>query len=321
MAWIERHGLLSLAGGRAGSLAAEPGLPAPGVHERVLDRLRRNAAQNLYSVARFQAVVDALEGIPVCPLKGIHLLDTVYREDPEARVLRDLDLLLPPERIEEAVRRLRSLGLEETPLSREIRDVSPERVLTDGRLPVELHTRLGVKHGARSWWEVLRPGPGQVHGREVFTLDRETTLVHLVSHLVKHRPFSRLAWVEDVLRWIRLGVDAGRACARARELGALRSFAAGIGILERTLGPVGLRAAAAEPLRAGDRLAIVLNERLVWRDLLRDPWSAGPGTPLGRTLSVFLLADRPGDMGSFLRAKLVERRRAGRRRERNRGIR
>lgn len=278
------------------------------MREPLLVRLRQNAAHTLYAAARFREVVDALDGIPVCPLKGIHLLDRVYREDPECRVLGDLDLLLPRERIEEAVARLRRLGLEETPLSQRIREVSPERVLTDGRLPVELHTRLGVKHGPRSAWEDLRPRPARVHDRQVFTLDRETTLVHLVSHLVKHRPFSRLGWVEDVLRWVRRGVDGRGALARARELGALRSFVAGVGILHHALGPLGLPGAGGEGGRSLDRLAVRLHERLLWRDLLRDPWSAGPGTPLGRTLSVFLLADRPGDVGGFLHAKLAERR-------------
>ncbi|MFW6175869.1 MAG: nucleotidyltransferase family protein, partial [Acidobacteriota bacterium] len=241
-------------------------------------------------------------------LKGIQLLDTVYREDPESRALGDLDLLVPRERVDEAVARLGSLGLEESALSHRIREVSPERFLTDGRLPVELHTRLGVKHGARSAWEDLRPRPGRVHGREVFTLDRETTLVHLVAHLVKHRPFSRLGWVEDVLRWIRRGLDAEGALARASELGALRSFVAGVGILRRALGPLGLPAVHGQALRPSGRLAVRFHDRLVWDDLLRDPWSAGPGSPFGRTLSVLLLVDRPGDVGGFLRAKLAERR-------------
>lgn len=332
MAWIERHGLLGLgrweaapeepgegppgagAGtgaevwrGRGAGARSGPGALPPALRARLVGRLRDNAAQNLYAVARFQAVVDALEGIPVCPLKGIHLLGTIYREDPECRVLGDLDLLVPRDRVDEAVARLGPLGLEETPLSHRIREVSPERFLTDGRLPVELHTRLGVKHGARSAWEDLRPRPGRVHGRQAFTLDRETTLVHLVAHLVKHRPFSRLGWVEDVLRWIRRGVDAGGALARARELGALRSFVAGVGILRRALGPAGLPAVSGDALRPPGHLAVRLHERLVWGDLLRDPWSAGPGRPLGRTLSVLLLADRPGDLGGFLRTKLAER--------------
>lgn len=296
-AWIAGHGLLSMAAGEE--------LPAA-VRERLRPRVLETAAHNLYAVARFQEVVDALSGLPVCPLKGIHLLDTVYREDPQSRPLSDLDLLVPEPRVEEAVSRLAGLGLRETASSRGIRDVSPERVLTDGRLAVEVHSRLGIKHGRRSTWGEVTPVPGRLHDREVFVLDRETTLVHLVSHLVKHRPFSRLVWVEDVLRWTAGGVDAERAVARAGDLGALRSLVAGVRVLRRALGPLGLAAVPERPPGVAGGLAVRLNERLLWRDLLADPWSAGLGTPGSRTLSALLLSDRGGDALRFSGAKLAE---------------
>ena len=40
-----------------------------------------------------------------------------------------------------------------------------------------------------------------VHDRDVFVLDDSTTLVHLLSHFVKHAPFSCAKWVEDLLCW------------------------------------------------------------------------------------------------------------------------
>lgn len=306
--WLVRHGFLSA--------AREAGLP-PEVADRLTPRLREVAARNLHHVDLFRRIVDSLEGIPVCPLKGIHLLDTVYRDDPESRPLSDLDLLVPEAEIERAVARLRSLHLEETRVSRRIRRVSPERVLTDGTAVVELHTRLGMKHGWPSTWGNVAPRPGRVHGREVFVLDPETLLVHLVVHLVKHRPFSRLVWVEDVLRWIEWtgergsegGLDGTRAVARARELGAFRSLTAGVRILRRALGPLGLPEVPDAPSRPAGRAAVRLNERLVWRDLLRDPWAAGRGSAAGRALSALLLADRTADAGRFLRAKAVEVRR------------
>ncbi len=298
--WIAEHALFSLAGREE---------LRPGVRDRLRRRRQEVAAYNLYAVSRFQEIAEALAGLPLCALKGIYLQGTVYRGDPESRKLSDVDLLVPAERVEEAVARLAALGLAEIPTSRRLRDVSHERVLIDGRLTVEIHSRLGIKHGWASTWDDVAPRPERVHDRAVFALDRETTLVHLVSHFVKHRPFSRLIWAEDILRWIDRGVDGGRALARARDLGAERSVLAGLRILRRALGPLGLPGAETASLKPAGRLCVWLNERLLWRDLAADPWSAGPGGAIGRTLSVLLLADGMADRGRFLRAKLSEVRR------------
>lgn len=307
-AWIDSHGLLSLV--RDSRLDGA-------VRDLLMPRVREVAAQNLAHVDLFRRLVDTFQGIPVCPLKGIHLLDTVYRDDPESRPMLDLDLLVPADAIDEAVAGAGSLGFREIGVSHRIRGVAPARVLTSGAAVVELHTRLGIKHGWPSAWDQVAPRPGRVHGREVFVLDAETLLVHLVIHVVKHRPFSRLVWVEDVLRWIEQSggggsegsIDGARVVARARELGAFRSLVAGVRILRRTLGPVGLPEVPDAPSRPADRAAVRLNERLVWRDLLGDPWGAGESTAPGRALSALLLADRVADAGRFLRAKAMEVRR------------
>jgi hypothetical protein len=303
--WIAGHGLLSMAACEA--------LPA-GVRERLRDAVRRSAAYNLLAVARFGEAVDALAaaGIPACPLKGIHLLDTVYRDDPGSRPLSDVDLLVPTAAADEAVARLEvALGLAETPLSRRLRGVHPERVLVGRAFVLELHTRLGTVHGWASTWEELSPAPGRVHGRDVHVLDRETTLVHLATHLVRHRPLSRLVWVEDVLRWAAGGVDGARAAEVARRIGGRRAFLAGLRAMRRVVGP-DLLADAAEPAAGpGDRLSRAL-ERLLWPELaagrLPDPTSAATGGALaaGKALSALVLADRPGLAFRYLRAKGAE---------------
>lgn len=295
--WIAEHGLLSM--------ARWEGL-SEGVRERLRERAREIAAYNLYAVSRFRELVDALDDVPVCALKGIHLLGTVYRRDPESRLLSDLDLLVPASRIGEVVARLATLGLEELPVSRRIEGVSPHRIVADERLVVEVHTRLGFKHAARSEWDDVAPRETRLHDRSVFVLDRETTLVHLVAHFVKHRPFSRLGWVEDVLRWTEPGVDGRRALARARDLGAYRSFVAGARVLRAALGPLGLDEVPDRPPRAADRVVIQIHERLLWRDLVVDPWRAGPGSAGGRTLTALLLSDGMTDASGFLRTKVVE---------------
>lgn len=303
--WIAGHGLLSTA-----SCAALPS----GVRDRLRDAVRRTAAHNLLAVARFQQAVDALAaaGVPVCPLKGIHLLDTVYRDDPGARPLSDVDLLVPARAADDAVTRLEeALGLEETPLSRRLRGAHPERVLAGRAFVVEVHTRFGTAHGWASTWEEVSPIPGRVHGRDVHVLDRETTLVHLVTHLVRHRPLSRLVWVEDALRWSALGVDGARAVEVARRLGGRRAYLAGLRAVRRVVGPELLAGAARAAVGPGDRVSRVL-ERLLWPDLaagrLPDPTSdaTGGARAAGRVLSAVLLADRPGLALRYLRARGAE---------------
>lgn len=296
--WIASHGLLSM--------RSWEGLSA-GLREGLRDRARETAALNLYAVARFREVVDALAGIPLCPVKGIHLLDTVYRDDPGSRPLGDVDLLVPAGDADRAVERLTAaLGLEETPTSRRLRRVHPERVLTGGALVVELHRRLGYVHGWASTWDDLAPAPARVHGCAVHVLDRETTLVHLVTHLVKHRPLSRLVWVEDVLRWAAAGVDGRRALEVARRTGGRRAFVAGVRAIRGVAGEGFL-----PQVPEGDRLAR-LHERWLWPDLragrLPDPSAAAVGgrRGAGKAVTALLLADRPALALRYLRVKGAE---------------
>lgn len=295
--WLDAHGLLAL--------RRHPGL-APGLRRRLDEAARRNLAANLWAIHRFGEVVEALAGLDVCPLKGIHLLDTVYRHDPGERRLGDLDLLLRRRDVEAAVARLAPLGLGELPGSRRTAAFWPERVLGDGRLAVELHTRLGIKHGARSAWEEVEPVAGEVHGRRVWLLDRETTLVHLVAHWVKHGPFVELRWAEDVLRQAASGVDGAAALARARRLGAARTLVAGVRALRAAAGDDLLPGVPATLPGAAGR-AIARNERRVWRLDAGDPFAVGErSTPLARNVTALLLADRPADAAGFLLAKARE---------------
>ncbi len=198
VAWAEDHGLYALAGQAA---------LGPAVRRRLAEAARHNLAANLLLIRRFQEVCDAAGDVPICPVKGTYLLDTVYREDPGARRLGDLDLLVPPGDEERLIARLAERGWHETPGSRALGPGWHERSLSDGQMLLEIHTRLGVKHLPRSSWDELAPLPARVHGRAVHALDEETTLVHLVTHLVKHVPFTALRWVEDVLRWAARGGD------------------------------------------------------------------------------------------------------------------
>jgi hypothetical protein len=305
--WLIGHGLLAL--------TDHPLLPAP-LRPPLVVATQRNTAANLLRVARFQEIAEALGDLPFCPLKGIHLIDTVYRDDPEHRPLADLDLLVREEDAEEALGRLAGLGYREGTASRRNAAERHERELSDGRLTVELHTRLGIKHGPHSTWTDLAPRPGTVHGRACHLLDAETTVVHLITHFVKHGPFTRLVWVEDVLRCCERGVDGAAAFAVARRLGAARSFVAGVRALAALAGDDLLEDVPRSPSAGADRL-LELHESWVWRHLQPHPLHAGfASNALRRNSSALLLADRPADAVRFLRAKAREL--AGRLRHRGR---
>lgn len=321
-AWLLAHGLFALRN--------HSGLPDP-LRRRLDEEARRNLAANLWLIHRFGEIADALAGVDLCPLKGIHLLDTVYREHPGERRVGDLDLLVRADDVEAAIERLRVVGLEELPGSRRTAGFSPERVLGDGRLVVELHTRLGIKHGLRAGWEELAPVPGELHGRPVHLLDGATTLVHLIAHWVKHGPFVELRWAEDVLRWAAArgvegaagaatanatgGVadddaahplDGAAAMATARRLGAARTLVAGARVLRAAAGDDTLPGVPAT-LPGGAGRSIAFNERRVWRLERADPFALGDRSNAARrNLSALLLADRPGDAAAFVAAKLRE---------------
>lgn len=275
------------------------GLLAAADHPLLTDAARRNLARNLLLIDRFQGAVDALAPLPVAPLKGLHLLDSVYRSDPQHRVLSDLDLLIRPDDDEDAVKRLTALGYRETDHSRRSAAQRHERVLVDGGVTVELHTRLGVQPGHRAAWDELAPVPARLHDRDVHRLDDATTLVHLTAHFVKHVPFSSLRWAEDVVRWAGVLDDGGAAAVtRARRLGALRPLLAGVRVLRRAVGDDLLPAVPAGT--AGWRVRC--NERLLWGALRGpDPLACGAmGSPWRRNLTALLLADRPRDAVRFL---------------------
>jgi hypothetical protein len=266
-------------------------------------------AQSLLRIWQFQDAVDALEPaeIPVCALKGIALLDSLYRHHPGQRAMTDIDLLVPSRRVDEAARRLcRRLQLRETSMSRRLRHHSHHRLLVGPRLKLELHTRLWLQYGRGADWGTLRPRPATIHDRQAFCLDEPTLFCHLITHLVSHGPLVSLKWVEDLAR---LGdrYQGTGALERARELGAMEPVVAGVRLLRGVLGP---DYAPAFDARLGGLpgLRVWLNERLVWSYLAGGTaLAAGPGTSkLRRNLTALLLAPGCAEAARLAGSKAVE---------------
>lgn len=266
-------------------------------------------AQSLLRIWQFQDAVDALEPaeIPVCALKGIALLDSLYRHHPGQRAMTDIDLLVPSGRADEAARRLcRRLQLRETSMSRRLRRRSHHRLLVGSRLKLEVHTRLWLQYGRSADWGALRPRPARIHNRRAFCLDDPTLFCHLVTHLVSHGPLVSLKWVEDLARLGDRYQGAG-ALGRARELGALEPVVAGVRLLRGVLGP---DYAPAFHARLGGLpgLRVWLNEHLVWSYLAGGrAFAAGQGTSkLRRNLTALLLAPGCVEAARLAGSKAVE---------------
>ncbi|MFH1132312.1 MAG: nucleotidyltransferase family protein [Pseudomonadota bacterium] len=154
---------------------------------------------NALAIKRYQDIVKTLEPIPAVPLKGIALMETLYAHDPGSRPVRDIDLLVPAQDIEAAVAALERDGYKEIDFSRRVGAVDSERTLSIGSVFVDLHSRLEFVYGRNSTWEMLPLFLSSVHGEEVYTLTDEATLVYLILHCYKHRLFSSLMWVHDIL--------------------------------------------------------------------------------------------------------------------------
>lgn len=296
--WLAGHGLASR--------ALREQVDDAGLRDRLERDARAAVAHNLHWIDGFQRIVDALGAIRVCALKGIALLDTAYADDPGGRRLSDLDLLVEEDRLESAVRRLGSeLGLVEPESSRRAARWHHERHLRAEPLVVDLHRRLGTTVLERSSWDAVAPVAARLHERDAHLLDRQHTLVHLVTHFAVHGPFTRLAWVEDLVR-LPLPDAAGQRAlaAMAWRLGAGRALASGVRSLRWLVGPAFLPELPVERRSIGQALW----EGVLWRGARTEPLAVRSPRRGALSLGRLLLADSaPGAWRALLRRAGRER--------------
>ena len=285
--WLLGHGLL----GFCSNPAIRPELRA------CLRPHRRSVlARNLLNIRLFQDCALALGDIPVAPLKGIALLDTIYREDPGIRPMGDIDVLVPRARLAEAVARLAPLRLHEDYVSHHLRSVMHHRHLQGPRGAVEVHSHLGLVYGRSSTWDDLPLHPGTAHERPVWLLAEEALLVHLLTHALKHRLFERLVWIDEILVLAELLSDRAWAAIPelARRLGARNAVAAAVSLLRGALGESTLSAVPALDA-SHTRLALY---RALFAGRVIDPIHPLPsGNRWLSEIRPWLLADSAIDMG------------------------
>jgi hypothetical protein len=157
------------------------------------------AARNAVLFRELQAVLEALsaERIPVIVLKGAALADTVYAER-ALRPMVDIDLLIREEDLEEAERRLGSIGFEaahDPRTKEELRRRHHHWVFRRARtgasdIPIELHWNLDPP-GRPAVWDIPalfeRAEAASIAGVNALVLGPEDFLLHLCVHLCRHR--------------------------------------------------------------------------------------------------------------------------------------
>ncbi len=235
----------------------------------VLETLRP-VAQGASGTALFQAEAlrailraFAREIIPVIVLKGLHLDVNLYG-GPGRRKNGDHDLLVPPDRIQDAVRVLHEMGYtdptacagetggvlganeaakEETVKEEAVPHHAPPLVRREpGRPPVmvELHWALSPSsptlplHGAVDWTEAVweRAMPSSLLGEPVQRMDPTDEVLYVSLHLTRHLTYydaqvmPRLSMIEDLARVISAHPELKVALLRERgeALGPVRLF-------------------------------------------------------------------------------------------------
>lgn len=183
-------------------------------------------------------VAEALgnAGVDTLLLKGPSIATWLY-EDPATRSYTDSDLLVDPERMAAARATLAALGFQPEfgPLAHPGMESPPSQPWRRDRFAVDLHATLaGATVEAREVWTVLRAGATEqsVGGRALLVLGETERLAHIALHAGHHGPAVERP-VEDLRRALaRIEIDGWRAAADvAAQIGALATFAAGLGLL------------------------------------------------------------------------------------------
>jgi hypothetical protein len=199
---LERHGILCLA--RRNLDLAGVSLPTEAAELEQRDlALREDAGRFAFTLERMNAALNA-RGIEPTLLKGASLLVDLYA-DPAWRSLGDLDLLVEPGEVRDAVGAAADLGVAQTreqfplwwySLTHFHVQLEPQNALLR---PVEIHWAL---HPPALLYTVTaqalreRRVPVELAGARAFALGRIDRLLHLATHLTSHwidRPSSPAA--------------------------------------------------------------------------------------------------------------------------------
>jgi len=180
----------------------------PAVMNRLRGLCHNNTARALFLASELSRILNSLEscGIPAYPFKGPALSVMLYGE-PARRQSKDLDILVPKERVRKAIECLDSLGYGTRASLAGHRLAAHRRTeyelqffRRDGKLTVELQWAVvpgffGFDHERLGIWSLLERRNWNGHAFPV--LPPEETLLLLCVHGAKHL-WCKLGWIADV---------------------------------------------------------------------------------------------------------------------------
>jgi hypothetical protein len=222
------HEVAPLVGRSVGSVGAE--LVPAAWRDRALRKRHVTLRANGHLAAALGDVLDAFEaaGVEAIPVKGLVIAETLYG-DIAARPCADLDVLVPPGRLDAAREALRAIGFGQRAkpgykaLVHPFHDPAWARGTGVDQVRLELHWALWAdserRLGTAGLWD--RAVATTVAGHSVRTLSIEDTLLHLAIH--RTRSALRLRWVVDVAELLRrhgATLDWGAFLDRANRAGA-----------------------------------------------------------------------------------------------------
>jgi hypothetical protein len=225
-----------------------PGEIPPAAMNQLRNLCHNNTARALFLASELSRIQNALEscGVPAYPFKGPALSVMLYG-DPARRQSKDLDILVPKERVRKAIDCLDSLGFGAKASTAGVRLAAHRRTeyelqffRRDGKLIVELQWDVvpgffGFDHERLGIWSRLEPRPWNGHAFPV--LPPEETLLMLCVHGAKHL-WCKLGWIADVAGLLASPSppDLMRTFELARRCGATRLLSLALLMAKRLAG-------------------------------------------------------------------------------------
>jgi len=225
-----------------------PGAVPPEAMNRLRSLCHNNTARALFLASELSRILNALEscGVPAYPFKGPALSVMLYG-DPARRQSKDLDILVPKERVRKAIDCLDTLGYGARASLASHRLAAHRRTeyelqffRHDGKLTVELQWAVvpgffGFDHEKLGIWSTLEKRDWNGLGFPV--LPPEETLLLLCVHGAKHL-WCKLGWVCDIAGLLASAAapDFHRAFELAGRCGVTRLLCMGLLLAERVAG-------------------------------------------------------------------------------------
>lgn len=219
------------------------------VRSEIASRLRQYTDRSMFLTSRAVSILKRFEsaGIPILPFKGPFLSIQAYG-DLSLRNFCDLDVLVQPKHLDEAIRLLTEGGYEPVNSVSWLRKsnwyISRQKDVhfldATRKTKVELHWKLsgshfGLPEAMNRLWERL--GSIQVAGMDVPSLSFNDLLIYLCLHGSRHS-WERFSWICDVYYLLEStdDIDWTSILAESRNLGCENVVALGLKLVDEFFG-------------------------------------------------------------------------------------